>query len=377
MADGRVKLGFAGDVWLRADDPRFYTDEYQELFSQVRDWVSGCDIACANLECFINDAQDPALRQHWKPKPKHLRAHPNLLVSLRQAGFNLVTLANNHVMDGGQKGLERTLSEVTSHGLKYVGAGRNQEEAEQALYWSERGLLFAFLAAAEWPEDGAHRDRPGVAQMQPHRKLIQRVRKARESADVVVVQLHGDLEFSAAPAPYRVRLSRTLIDSGATMVVQHHPHVLQGVEFYEGGLIAYSLGNFAFPISTSSYQKGQAGVRDGFFLEVYVDSDGMVSDWACRLTHIGDSDRPIAASVQHSRNVLDDLDGRAPMLSDLAKLRRVWFSRCRAEARYHAMMIYYRLRAARFRDALTYAVKIPMGGRNWRWLIGILTIGRF
>ena len=369
-ANGNVRLGFAGDTWLRSSDPRLGSGASADLFGSVRDWVAACEIACLNLECFVSDPEDQDDRRFWKAKTKHLSTHPELLRVLRNAGFDLVNLANNHVLDGGAPGLERTMAAIDAVGLKRVGAGRNRTEAVQAVPFLAGGLRLAYVAAAEWPEDAATPDHPGTASTRPTRQLVEQVRQATEAADVVVVQLHADLEFTVAPAPYRVNLARRLIDAGATMVIQHHPHVLQGVERYRGGLIAYSLGNFAFPITSSSYQRDQEGVRDGGWLEVDLDSEGRIADWRVRPVHIGDSDLPCRPDPDKSSAILQRIHVASELLQDPGHVRRRWGRRCRSELRYHIMMIYYRLRRYRFAEAVLYALKLPAQRRNWRWFLG-------
>lgn len=371
-----VKLGFAGDVWLRAADPRFQSGAYLELFDGVRSWIADCDIACANLECFIDDSV-PKDKQDWKSKPKHLYTHPNLLVSLREAGFNFLNLANNHVLDGGTPGLRRTQDALRAAGIPSIGAGRDRAEAERVYECEVHGLRFAFLSAAEWPEDFVKPGRPGVAPMplRSSQALVERVQRAADGADVVVVQLHGDLEFSAAPAPYRVRLARRLVEAGAKLVVQHHPHVLQGVDEYQDGLIAYSLGNFVFPLASNGYLKSQEGVRDGGWLEVELDAAGAISEWRMRPVYIDDSDCPAPADTARSERILRKLDEQQRVLADSAALRRLWWRRCRAEFWYHALMVYYRVRRKRIREAMAYAMGLPFASRNRRWLTGAVTGG--
>ncbi|NLM94891.1 MAG: CapA family protein [Firmicutes bacterium] len=213
-------------------------------FEQVAPTLKGADLVFANLECplgvggrFLN----------------MFRGEPESVWGLAYGGVDVVSLANNHILDYDNQVLFQTMDILGEAGIGFAGAGRNLAEARTPLIVEQGGLRIAFLAYTEmWfvytrePHNWAATDiLPGVA---PARlDLVKEdVRSARKQADVVVVSFHWGQEYKEEPTQAQYELGRGAVDAGAHLVLGHHPHVLQGVEFYKGGVIVYSLGNFVF-----------------------------------------------------------------------------------------------------------------------------------
>jgi poly-gamma-glutamate capsule biosynthesis protein CapA/YwtB (metallophosphatase superfamily) len=155
-------------------------------------------------------------------------------------------------MDFGASGLRSIMEHLDKCGARYFGAGMTLGEAEAPLDIEIAGLRLALLGAPEFTASWASEDRPGLAPLS-ERRVLHRIVEAKKKCDFVIVFLHADLEFVRHPAPCRQRLCRRLIEQGADMVVQHHPHVCQGLERYGGGLIVYSLGNHVFQVRGVEY----------------------------------------------------------------------------------------------------------------------------
>ena len=172
-------------------------------------------------------------------------------------------------MDFGSDGLSSTIKYLDSHGLRHFGAGMTLHEAEAPLHIQLDDLRVVLLGASEFSEFWASQNQAGVAPL-IEKRLLQRVTENRKSRLVIVV-LHADFEFFKHPAPWRQRLSHHLVEAGAGMVIQHHPHVCQGLERYSGALIAYSLGNFVFQIEKNGYLD-RPGPKDSMLLQINVNS---------------------------------------------------------------------------------------------------------
>lgn len=199
-----------------------------------------------------------------------LRAHPQTAKALVTAGFDVVALANNHIMDFGPPALEDTLNTLKSMNILYSGAGMNLTEARKpAILTTADGKTFAFLSYSLTFPDlfWATPSRPGTAHGGPQHFLPD-IRKAKETADYVIVSFHWSSEMLNYPKPYQTSFARQCIDAGANIVLGHHPHVLQGLEVYHGGLIAYSLGNFAFGSLSNK-------VKDSIILAIDYDQSGL------------------------------------------------------------------------------------------------------
>jgi poly-gamma-glutamate synthesis protein (capsule biosynthesis protein) len=202
------------------------------------------DIGFANLEAPFTNRGIPFAR-----KAPHVtfRANPSFAVSLQQAGINLVSLANNHITDYGEPGLRDTIQILDELGIQHVGAGRNLEEATRPAIFQKNGVTVAFLAFNAYRPfcAVATSRRYGVAPFASG--LMQSVvKQAKAHADVVVVSLHWGIDYIPYPIPFQVKLAFELVGNGASLILGHHPHVVQGMETYRCGLIVYSLGDFLF-----------------------------------------------------------------------------------------------------------------------------------
>jgi poly-gamma-glutamate synthesis protein (capsule biosynthesis protein) len=177
-------------------------------------------------------------------------ADPVTVEGLEYAGFDIVSLANNHFGDQGTDGMSFTLTHLTENGIGYTGAGENEVTAREPFIIERNGVKFAFLAyndveSAIRKGYAATADRPGFAVLSRN-NLIQDIQYAKERAHVVVVSIHWGVEYEETPTERQITYARLAIDSGASLVLGHHPHVIQPVEEYRGGFIFYSLGNFVF-----------------------------------------------------------------------------------------------------------------------------------
>ena len=245
----RVVLAAVGDVMLgRSVGGRLESEGAGVAFAGVRHILAGADIAVANLESAIGVTGAPA------PKAYTFRAPPVAVEALALAGIDLVSLANNHSLDYGLESLAETRALLAERGILSPGAGPNRAVAHAPATVEREGLRVAFLAYVTVPVERGGYDpstweatdnRPGVAWLDIP-TMIEEIAAARRDADLVVVLLHFGLEWEMQPSAAQREQARAAIDAGATLVIGSHPHVLQPLEAYGDGLIAYSLGNFVF-----------------------------------------------------------------------------------------------------------------------------------
>jgi poly-gamma-glutamate synthesis protein (capsule biosynthesis protein) len=211
-------------------------------FLGVSDILHAADIATANLEAPLTRQTEPV-----GDKIYTFKVAPKAAAALQRAGLTLLTLANNHIGDFGPVGVTDTIDALRSYGLRYTGAGKDLKQARRPTAIATANGSVGFLAYSNTlPKNFyAKSDRPGTAP--GYADFIRNdVRKLREFVDYIVVSFHWGTELMTEPKDYQQRLARLAIDNGANVVIGHHPHVLQGVEFYNGAVIYYSLGNFAF-----------------------------------------------------------------------------------------------------------------------------------
>ena len=207
----------------------------------IQPLLSEADIAFANLECPISD------RGTRQDKGYEFRADPEVVEALVDVGLDVLSLANNHTGDYADLALTDTIRLLTEAGIVFVGAGHNITEAHQAKIVQANGLRVAFLAYNQIGPDyfAATETSPGSAFMDPKR-MVAGVRAARQRADIVVVSCHWGIEYTPYPNASQQKLAQTLADAGATLIIGHHPHVVQGLGYRQEAFAAYSLGNLVF-----------------------------------------------------------------------------------------------------------------------------------
>jgi len=232
---------------------------YDFLYKPSLLYLSEPDLTAGNLEFPVTDRGVPV-----KGTPYVFKGSPDVLPSMRDAGFDVMSLANNHALDQGVEGMLDTMKHLDKTGISHMGAGNNDTEAFAPVIKEVRGIKVAYIGLSKVVPFGswkADKNVPGLAETYDTRRATAAIAKAKEQADIVVVMVHWGKERVDQPEPYQKDFGRQYIDAGADLVIGSHPHVLQGFEKYKGKWIAYSLGNFIF----SSYPKetaGETGVLD-------------------------------------------------------------------------------------------------------------------
>jgi hypothetical protein len=233
-----------------------------------------------------------------------------------------------------------------------------------------------FVGACDVPACFTTISRAGTAPMAAGR-LEERVRSAKGATDLVVAVLHADLEFSRFPSPSRQRLSRRLIEAGADLVIQHHPHVCQGIEAYQNGLIAYSLGNFVFPVAGNVYMASAPGTDWGLILNVDITWSGADKriSWTAAPVTINHENQPMPSDDKAREAQLASLAEMSAGLEMPGRVREEWWKRCIREARSTYYVLAHARRregsAVMFRDAFA----LLSSSYERRWMFGLLSRG--
>ncbi|MBM7553011.1 CapA family protein [Thalassobacillus pellis] len=259
-----VELTFAGDVMFA--NSLIHTTEQEGFdypFQYVKEHFQNDDFTFVNLETSVTE------RGIKEEKIYNYRTKPEAMDALKSVGIDGLALGNNHTLDYGTQGLLDTISYVEKAGLATIGAGKNKKEAYSSFTKTFNGKKIAFLSFSkvlpkvEWY---ALENRPGIASGYQLDRMTEIIRKAETMHDYVFVQIHwgemGDTMFNETEQTY----AHEMIDAGADAIIGSHPHVLQGFEYYEGKLIAYSLGNLLFPDFVHG-EEAQTGLLEVKILE--------------------------------------------------------------------------------------------------------------
>ena len=268
-----VTLGLVGDLmFARGIQDIGEVYGYEHVFSYVAPLMQSCDFITGNLESPIVVDCKAALKA---PKKIHLSSLPKVAKTLKKMHICCLNLANNHIKDYGRQGLLDTINSLHKNNIQVIGAGLDLHTASKIFYKKLAHLKIACLGFSDILPCSflATRDRSGVLPLKStlSSKLV---RRAKKNADLVIVHVHWGNEYSKNVTLRQKKLAHSLIDFGADIVLGHHPHTLQQVEFYKKGVIFYSLGNFVFD-QPFSFTKETVFVRICFqenkasYLEVY------------------------------------------------------------------------------------------------------------
>ncbi|MFA6472266.1 MAG: CapA family protein [Candidatus Latescibacterota bacterium] len=232
----------AGDVLLdRGCRMVTRNNGFDYLFEPVRSFIQSYDLAFCNLEGPLSSRKKPSIEK------MRFCADSSSVEVLKRSGFDIYSIANNHMLDYGRRALMETRSILETNGLIGVGAGKNKNEAVAARIIETKGTKVAFLAFTTVSNYGTQLPEnlpcPAIADSAT---VADEITKCRSRADIVIVSFHWGVEYSRLPSAEQIQLAHLSIDCGADLVIGHHPHVIQSIEKYKGKFILYSLGNFAF-----------------------------------------------------------------------------------------------------------------------------------
>jgi poly-gamma-glutamate capsule biosynthesis protein CapA/YwtB (metallophosphatase superfamily) len=204
--------------------------------------ITSADVAFANLEYPITMK---GIR--YTDKEYTFRGDPESLSAIRKAGFDFLSLANNHIMDYGEKGLLDTIRLCRKNRLSFAGAGSDLASASGLAVIKNRGVRYGLLAySLTFPEEfWATPLKPGTAHPD-WAQMGQDIRDARQKVDILIVSFHWGEELKSEPKKYQIDFAHHAINQGADIVLGHHPHIPQPIEIFRGKPIFYSLGNYAF-----------------------------------------------------------------------------------------------------------------------------------
>lgn len=245
-----VTLLFGGDLFL--------TDLLQTKYSQQGISAAASEGLLSVLksaDIFMVNEEFPfgTTGEAMEDKQYTFRVDPGYVSVLSDLSVDIVTLANNHMLDYGRSPLTETLQTLDGAGIAHVGAGENLNEAKALKTFEIHGKTIGFLGASRVIHEyswNASANSSGLFTTYDAAALVSEIEKAEESCDFTVVYVHWGIEKSTQPEEYQRTLARQYIDAGADAVIGAHPHVLQGIEYYEGKPIFYSLGNFIFSNGT-------------------------------------------------------------------------------------------------------------------------------
>jgi len=225
-----VKLIAVGDISL-------ITKNNLPPFEGVKEIFRGKDILFGNLEAVLSNRGKKA------EKRTVLYTSPKKVRYLKDAGFDVLNIANNHIMDLGPEGFNETLEVLNQNDISFIGAG-NQKFKQHYAIIEKKGIKLGFLGYMT--SRFKHGGKDVFINRFDENNIIMHIKDLKSTCDIVVVSLHWGIENVFYPSPEQQVFAKKCIDVGACVILGHHPHVFQGIERYQNGLIVYSLANFQF-----------------------------------------------------------------------------------------------------------------------------------
>ena len=237
-----IRLSVFGDVNLgRSVGQEILKGNIGYPFEYVADSLRKADIVFVNLESQLSDQKGVTVHPKYNMV---FTGPPEGALSLKQAKIGVVSTANNHAYDYGNRALRETIENLRNAGVDFVGTTLDSvgESVPAIVEWN--GTKIGFLAYTQFVNPKS--DWGGKIAVYDRERVRGDLEAAKAAADFVVVSYHAGAEYVDAPAPMLRQEFRYLVECGADLVIGHHPHYVQGVERYKGKLVFYSLGNFVF-----------------------------------------------------------------------------------------------------------------------------------
>lgn len=244
----KAKLAAVGDILIHstvykaAQTPNGYN--FHPAFSQIKPYLSQADITLANQESMIGGVKHGLSTYPTFNSPQQIGD------ALKEAGIDLVTVANNHTLDRGEKVIQSALQYWDHLGVPYTGSFKDKADQERIRLIERNGITFSFLAYT-YGTNGipVPKDKPFLVNFIDLPKIKQEIALAKQQSDVIVVSVHFGEEYKTTPNSYQKEIVQALADEGVHIIIGHHPHVLQPTAWVEGregnrSFVAYSLGNF-------------------------------------------------------------------------------------------------------------------------------------
>lgn len=246
-----VFIASVGDIMVaRGAEEVLINDKkgLEKIFGRTLSILQNNDLTIGNLEGVVTTNTKNATKTYT------FKFRKAVLEPLKKAGFNYFMQTNNHCYDYGEEGFKDTLAALQEYGIPTSGVGKNAEEAAKFYHTEIEGVKFAIISCGAYPVERsgfngektatATESRAGI--LWQNEKLFEDIKKEKAAGNFVIVNIHGGEEYQFVPNKKQRALYEKLIDSGASVVFGSHPHVLQPTEWYNDGLIVYSMGNFVF-----------------------------------------------------------------------------------------------------------------------------------
>lgn len=276
------------------------------IFNDIVEYLTGADIVFGNLETVLSDYD----YTHDNLVSAELRGAPSSADGLSKAGFTILNLANNHILQHGKKAFFETVENICRVDMLPLGLqSKKRKESKEVIVKNKFGTSVALVGFSMRPEK--YYNSEPLYSIASENEIIRQVEKLIAKFEgSVVVSLHWGAEYLNVPSSRQVNFARKLVDKGANLILGHHAHVLQGVEEYRSGIIVYSLGNFVF-------DKWQRNPRESVIFRCNITNNG-VSDYSMVPVCISRKFQPQVAKGKNARRINENLRCYSNAIKDIS-----------------------------------------------------------
>ena len=245
MMGRNLRIGFTGDVMIgRTVDPVISREGYSYVWGDVLPILRATDVNVINLETTLTNSTRKV------PKVFNFKAAPDKIKTLTEAGIKLANLANNHILDYSEQGLEETLHALQAAGIQYAGAGMDAEQASRPAFLDIKGFRLGFIGLTDnEPGWKAGAGKSGinyinVSDKGQRTKALESISQTGKDADLVIVSIHWGPNMKEEPSAGFIDFAHELVEHGADIIHGHSAHIFQGIEIYRNSVVMYDTGDF-------------------------------------------------------------------------------------------------------------------------------------
>ena len=296
----RIRIIIGGDIVpTKSNSDYFEKGDIEKIVDPaLLNLLHNADFRIFNLETPICDCEQPI-----KKEGPCFRASKATINGLKKLEPNLFTLANNHILDQGTKGLQETISTLNKHGIAHVGAG-SKDEANIAYYLSIKDMVVGVYGCAEHEFTVATSTTPGANPFEPL-DTPDSIREIKKKCDILIVLYHGGKEYYEYPSPELQKRCRKMVDCGADIIICQHSHCVGTFEYYSNRKILYGQGNFLLDSYVKAYDQF---FQTSVMVELIIDHNGI--EW--KFIPLKKDGRGIRlANENESNSILTGLNSRS------------------------------------------------------------------
>ena len=259
-----VRILIGGDICPTKKDIHYFIQgESEKIFDDLLEEIHKSDLIVANLETPLIEKQTPILKSGSNFGVPSRAVH-----GIKNAGINLLNLANNHILDHGEEGLLNTIQTLNRHNIRYIGAGRNINEASEPYFQTISNKNICILSYAEHEHSIATKYTAGANPLSII-DFSKRIIQLRKECDFIILLYHGGKEYYFYPTPNQKELMEYFVDMGVNVIVCQHSHVPGAIQKYKNGVIIYGQGNFVF----DPYPHKNTFLYQGYLVKIEVISN--------------------------------------------------------------------------------------------------------